>query len=99
VTRAGFGEYFISPAGADAVETVAALEKIGAREVAELLRQAMDVFPGGLPPVCPTARHAAIHQVLDAALRDWNRLDHEFLDCANDLAEQLQHFAKNVEGD
>lgn len=69
--RGGLSQYFWSAAGDRAGETVAALRRVGAREHAELLEQAMAAFPGGGPPAEQDER-VAVMQGLEPAF--WGRL-------------------------
>ena len=61
VNNGGFDQYYFNSAGDMAVQTVEALEAIGAPNTASLLRAANEEFPGAMPPIDRSERQ----QVLD----------------------------------
>ena len=47
----GFDSFYYNSSGDKAVQTVAALQVIGATQAASTLREANSLFPGALPPI------------------------------------------------
>lgn len=69
VGNGGHVQYFMNPIGAFAHETIPALEKLGLEQAADILHNAIQVFPGRRVPKERTLRFALIkspgHQHLD----------------------------------
>ncbi len=76
VNNGGFDQYYFNAAGALAIDTVGALEAIGARRAASLLMAANAEFPGAAPPM-----DRALRQQVLAVIRNDARfavLEQEF---------------------
>jgi hypothetical protein len=50
IDNGGFHQFFHNSAGDRTAETIAALEAIGAPRIADIVRRAAAMFPGGMPP-------------------------------------------------
>jgi penicillin V acylase-like amidase (Ntn superfamily) len=50
VNNGGFHQFFYNNAGDNTMETIQALEIIGAKNMANIVRRAAAMFPGGTPP-------------------------------------------------
>jgi hypothetical protein len=49
VNNGGFDQFFFNSSGDKAADTIVALEQIGAKHTADIFRQAVSKFPGGMP--------------------------------------------------
>jgi hypothetical protein len=78
VNDGGHASFFYNSFGEHAHQTVAALEKVGAPALAALLRQAIDLFPGGQIPRDIDERNDALDALPDEAGEVMERLDEEF---------------------
>jgi hypothetical protein len=50
VNNGGFHQFFYNDAGEDTMETIEARESIGAKNMADIVRRAAAMAPGGIPP-------------------------------------------------
>ena len=66
VESGGLSAFFYNSAGDHAVETVSALEAVGAKEAGAALRAAMAKFPGGSPPADRERRYPGWQQVSES---------------------------------
>lgn len=89
INNGGFEQYYFNSSGNYAVDTPTSLENIGANRTAEIVREANDAFPGGLPPRNRDERIALLNQVTDDIQVRWNELDNQFLKYEDQL-EKLQ---------
>lgn len=92
VNNGGFFQFFENSSGDTAVETVAALEAIGAASAAQLVRRAIAAFPGGTPPVDRDQRLAILDDMPEEARKAWSALDDEFYLYPDDLADLLRRY-------
>jgi hypothetical protein len=85
VNSGGFDQFFFNAAGDDTAETIRALDVIGAATTAEIVRRAVEKFPGGMPPKDRAARQDVLLQISpDAgAFKD---LDGEFYQYSDGLS-------------
>jgi hypothetical protein len=90
----GFDQFFANSSGDTAQETVKALETIGARAAADIVRRAIATFPGGAPAA---DREERLDQ-LDAAGEEreglWDALDQEFYSYPDDLAALMRRYVQ-----
>jgi hypothetical protein len=63
VNNGGFLQYYANTDGEAAYEAVTALQQIGARRAAEIVRQANSVFQDGLPPTDRVERQKQLAEV------------------------------------
>ena len=85
VNNGGFDQFFFNQAGDQAEATVRALETVGARKTAEIVRKACAKFPGGMPPTDRFARQELLARVSPDS-ETFADEDAEFLAYAEDLA-------------
>ena len=92
VNNGGFEQFFGNSSGDTSAETLAALEKIGARQAAELLRSALSPFPNGAPPKDRDGRCELIDAMSDEVRSQWGELDARFWDYPDDLTSLMRQF-------
>jgi hypothetical protein len=96
VNNGGFDQFFFNSSGDTAHETVAALERIGARATAEILKQAIGAFPHGVAPKSREARQDLMEAIEDDAEALWHELDDRFYAYEDDIgALVLDYIRKN----
>jgi hypothetical protein len=88
VNNGGFDQFFYNSTGDNTVETIQALEAIGAVTMADILRRAAAKFPGGMPPKDRLARQEILLQISPNA-EAFEDLDGEFYGYPDNLAELL----------
>jgi transposase len=74
VFNGGVVQWLTNGSGAYAVETVSALDEIGARHAAATVRSILAFFEAGAPPHDPMARAAVVEQLLPSAEAAWRQL-------------------------
>jgi hypothetical protein len=92
VYNGGFHHYFVTSAGDQAREAVEALRWIGAEHTATLVERAMAVFPKGGPSPEGSTRCAQVEALGESARATWDRLDGEFLENGENLAELMRRY-------
>jgi Domain of unknown function (DUF4375) len=91
VNNGGFDQFFFNSAGDRTMETIYALETIGAVKMASILKRAAGKFPGGSPPRDRYARQDVLLKSFpDAAA--FGELDGEFYKYPDDLATLLKEY-------
>jgi hypothetical protein len=88
INNGGFAQYYSNTSGDLATETPAALDAIGARQTANIVRDANAAFPGG-PPTDHNAREDA---VLELAEDVFEPFDARFLAYEEDLSSLLHAY-------
>jgi hypothetical protein len=63
VNNGGFDQFFFNAAGDNAAATIEALESVGARATAEIVRRACARFPDGMPSANRFERQEALEAV------------------------------------
>ena len=86
VNNGGFDQFFFNSSGDTAMETIAALERLGAKHTAALVRRAVAVFPDGQPVADRDAREKQMATLPDSARELWSKLDDEFYEYRDNLA-------------
>ena len=86
VNNGGFDQFFFNSSGNTALETIPALERLGARHTAGLVRRAVAVFPGGRPSANRDEREKQMEALPGSAREAWSKLDDEFYEYHDDLA-------------
>ena len=94
VNNGGFWQYYHNTDGEAAYKAVPALERIGARQAAEIVRQANSLFQGGVPPKDRSERQKQLAALPEKAKRRLEELDKQFLAYPDDLTELLYDFVK-----
>jgi len=94
VNNGGFRQFFDNSSGDTALETVAALETIGARQAAALVRRAVAVFPDGAPPRDRDERCLLVERLPETAADEWMALDGEFYGYPDDLTTLLRRYVE-----
>lgn len=89
VNNGGFEQYYFNSSGNYALDTPPALEEIGAKRTAEIVKEANSHFPGGHPSKDWDERISLEDQVSEEIRTKWRELDSEFYKYEDPL-EQLQ---------
>jgi len=94
VNNGGFAQFFENSSGDASAEAVAALEEIGAAQAADLLRRAINLFPGGAPPRNRDARLQLLDAMSDGRRSEWGELDQRFCSYPDDLTALMRRFVE-----
>ena len=94
VNNGGFDQFFFNAAGDNTEETIEALEAIGASTTAQVVRQAAQRFPGGMPPKDRYSRQDALEEVSPNA-EAFKDLDSEFYGCSEELPSLLERYRQS----
>jgi hypothetical protein len=89
VNNGGFDQYFFNTSGNYAIDTPEDLEEIGAHHTAQIVRDAISIFPGGSPPRSRDDRDKLYDLVTDEVRDKWYELDLKFYEYQDPL-ETLQ---------
>jgi uncharacterized protein DUF4375 len=85
VNNGGFDQFFYNNAGDNTMETIQALETIGAVKIADVVKRAAAMFPGGMPPRDRFARQDILLENFPRA-EAFEALNDEFYAYPDDLA-------------
>ena len=85
VNNGGFDQFFFNSSGDTAMETVLALERLGASHTAGLVRRAVGVFPGGRPAADRDAREKHMDALPESARELWSELTDAFCEYRDNL--------------
>jgi hypothetical protein len=85
VNNGGFHQFFFNNAGDNTEETIQALEAIGAARMADIVRRAAAMFPGGMPPKDRFLRQDVLLENFPRA-EAFKSLDDEFFAYPENLA-------------
>src|SRR5260370_6308697 len=85
VNNGGFDQFFYNSAGDHTEETIKALQTIGAYKVAEIVKRAAVMFPGGMPPTERFRRQDVLLSMSPEA-DVFDELDGEFYGYPDDLS-------------
>lgn len=85
INNGGFDQFFFNSSGDTALETIAALERLGAKHTAGLVRRAVAVFPGKQPAAERDARQSQMEALPDSARELWSQLDGAFYEYQDNL--------------
>ena len=94
VNNGGFHPFFYNNAGDNTMETIQALEAIGAFKMADILKRAAAMFPGGMPPKERFARQDVLLAKFPHAAA-FNGLNEEFYDYPDDLSGLLAKYLRD----
>jgi hypothetical protein len=89
VNNGGFDQFYSNSAGDQAVETVAALETIGAGHTAAIVRRANALFGAGGPPKDRDVRENSLDAVRDRNGGELEALDSSFYEYQDNLSQLL----------
>lgn len=89
VNNGGFDQFFFNSSGNYAHETLDALKRIGANEIAGLLAKAIAVWPDATVPNNETLRREQHERISDHKRAIWNACDEVFYQSKEYLAELL----------
>jgi hypothetical protein len=92
----GFSQFFFNASGDRTEDTVKALAAIGAAESAEVMREAIALYPGGVVPTDCQERRVTLAnggEELDAL---WENQDAEFWGAADGIVADLRSFVGGV---
>lgn len=92
VNNGGFYQYFWNSTGDHAEVALNSLDKIGATRTASLLRQAMDIAFGGVPPTSRLDRQNKLEVDEDAKMDKLGELDSEFYRYSEDFYKMLDAY-------
>ena len=96
INNGGFEQYFGNSAGEYVLDTPAALDEIGAQHTAQLVRRAIDLFPGGPPPRDWEERAEKLNLIDDETSERLGDLDSEFYEYRDPLEElQVKYMEAN----
>lgn len=91
VNNGGFHQFFYNNAGDNTMETIQALEIIGAKNMADIVRRAAAMFPGGMPPKDRFARQDVLLEKYPRA-EAFESLNDEFFAYPDDVARLLAKY-------
>jgi len=91
VNNGGFHQFFYNNAGDDTAETIKALEAIGAAKMADIVKRAASMFPGGMPPKDRFPRQDILLEKFPHAVA-FQELDEEFYGYPDDLRALLTRY-------
>ncbi len=98
VNNGGFDQFYFNSSGDWAIETPAALDKIGAVQAAAIVRKANSVFPDGKPSNDRELRQQQLDALTDAVRDSFQQLDSDFYKYPDNLESLLRAFVKaNIE--
>lgn len=96
INNGGFEQFFINSSGDYALDTPAALDEIGAHQTALLVKRAIDIFPGGLPPRDRKQRIEKLNLIDEETVNQFGKLTSEFLEYRDPLEElQFKYMVAN----
>src|SRR5438093_6183345 len=85
VNNGGFHQFFYNNAGDNTMETIQALETIGALRMADIVKRAASMFPGGIPPKDRFLRQRILLKNYPHAVA-FEPLNNEFFDYPDNLS-------------
>lgn len=94
VNNGGFEQYYANSSGDTALAVVEALEAIGAREAARIVKAAHGVFPEGRPSPDATERQSALEELGPDSLARLEELDQEFFRYPDNLTALLYDYVR-----
>ena len=92
VNNGGFLQYFFNSSGDNAGHCASALEKIGALNVAALVKQAISVFDNGEPSPDSAVRQPQVENFSEIQKKYLDELDQKFFKYPDNLTELLFDF-------
>ena len=96
INNGGFEQFFANSSGDYALDTPAALDEIGVPHTARLVKRAIDIFPGGLPPRDMQQRIEKMNLIDEETVNQFENLTSEFLEYRDPLEElQFKYMVAN----
>ena len=92
VNNGGFSQFYVNSAGDQAHETLAALERIGAHQMAALLREANACFGPTGPSPDPETRARQMDAIGEQAEERWQALSERFFAYPDDLTTLMRAY-------
>ena len=92
VNNGGFSQFYVNSAGDQAHETLAALERIGAHQMAALVREANACFGPAGPSSDPDTRATQMDAIGSSAEERWRTLSEQFFGYPDDLTSLMRAF-------
>ena len=98
VNNGGFDQFYFNSSGDWSIGIHAALEKIGAHQMAAIVHRANSFFPDGIPSKDRQARQHQLDALPEAVRDSFQQLDSEFYKYPDNLESLLQEFVTaNIE--
>jgi hypothetical protein len=94
VNNGGFDQYFFNSSGEYAHETLKALAEINAPKMAEILNQAIKVFPSLPIPKDTGVRRELMEDLPEEISYKWDKLDNEFYEYPENLSGLVIEYVK-----
>ena len=94
VNNGGFLQFFDNSSGDTSFQTVSALEAIGAQQAANIVRRAIEAFPGGKPSADREERVAQLNEFGEVIEDVWLEIDQEFYAYPDNLATSLRRYTE-----
>lgn len=94
INNGGFNQYFFNSAGDYAYQTVDSLREVGAYTMADILQEAINLFPNGELPEDQFERQEVLEEIEGAASEKWFELDDRFLAYPENLLELNMDFIR-----
>jgi nitroreductase len=95
VNNGGFDQFFYNNAGDNTAEIIKALETIGAAKMADIVKRAASMFPGGMPPKDRFRRQDVLLENFPHAVA-FRSLDEEFYRYPDDLRVLLAKYTDAI---
>jgi hypothetical protein len=92
VNNGGFHQFFYNSTGNETAEIILALETIGARKLAGIIKKAAEKFPGRMPPKNRLARGRLLARI-DPEIKIFESLDKKFWSNPDDWEGLLEKYA------
>lgn len=92
VNNGGFHQFFYNSTGNETAKIIQALETIGARKVAGIVKKAAGKFPGGMPPEDRFLRQDLLLEKVDPEIKVFQDLDDAFYAYPDDLQGLLEKY-------
>jgi hypothetical protein len=93
VNNGGFDQFFFNSAGDRTCDIIYALEAIGAKHTAAIVRSAASKFPGGMPPVDRDARQGLLLEQVSPDSDAFESDDQAFFAYHDDLESLVNAYA------
>ena len=94
INNGGFNQYFFNSAGDYAYQTVDSLREVGAYTMADILQEAINLFPNGELPEDQFERQEVLEEIEGTASEKWFELDDRFLAYPENLLELNMDFIR-----
>lgn len=98
VNNGGISQYFFNSSGQHAHETVESLKVIGAMKIAEILQNAIAIFPKASVPKDDDKRESVLEKMEKKGDEIWEKLEEKFYEYPDNLNElNLAYVRKNID--